>query len=55
MWVKEGWGWSCRGGVNQQGWGGVHHAVKLPKNDSLQNQYLTQPKSYLEEVQNLTF
>ena len=27
-------------------WGGVGHAVKQPKNDSPQNQDLTQPKSF---------
>ena len=31
------------------------HAVKQPKNDSPQNQDLTQPKSILEGVQNPSF
>ena len=38
-----------------QGWDGVGHGVKQPKNDSPQNQDLTQPKSILEGVQNLSF
>ena len=38
-----------------QGWGGVGHAVKQPKNDSPQNQDLTPPKSFLEGVQNPSF
>ena len=38
-----------------QGYGGVGHVVKQPKNDSPQNQDLTPPKSFLEGVQNLNF
>ena len=38
-----------------QGWDGVGHGVKQPKNDSPQNQDLTQPKSILEGVQNPSF
>ena len=40
---RVGWSGSYRGGVG--------HAVKQPKNDSPQNQDLTQPKSFLEGVQ----
>ena len=35
--------------------GGVGHAVKQLKNDSPQNQDLTQPKSFLKGVQNSSF
>ena len=38
-----------------QGFGGVGHAVKQPKNYSPQNQDLTPPKSFLEGLQNLSF
>ena len=38
-----------------QGWDGVGHGVKQPKNDSPQNQDLTPPKSFLEGVQNPSF
>ena len=38
-----------------QGYGGVGHAAKQPKNDSPQNEDLTPPKSFLEGVQNLSF
>ena len=38
-----------------QGWDGVGHAVKQPKNDSPQNHDLTPPKSFLEGVQNPRF
>ena len=44
-----GWSESYRGGV---GWG---HAVNNLRNDSPQNQDLTQPKSILEGVQNPSF
>ena len=38
-----------------QGWDGVGHGVKQPKNDSPQNQDLTQPKSILKGIQNPSF
>ena len=38
-----------------QGWGGVGHAVKQPKNGSPQNQDLTPPKLFFEGVQNPNF
>ena len=38
-----------------QGWDGVGHGVKQPKNDSPKNQDLTPPKSILEGLQNPSF
>ena len=38
-----------------QGWDGVGHGVKQPKNDSPQNQDLTQPKSILKGHKILSF
>ena len=38
-----------------QGWGGVGHTEKQPKNDYPWNQDLTPPKSFLKGVHNLSF
>ena len=50
-----GWGGSCRSGRGHTGVGWVGHAVKQAKNDSPQNQDSSQPKSFLDRVQNPNF
>ena len=54
-WGGVGHAWVGWGGVGHTGVGWVGYGVKQPKNDSPQNQDLTQPKSFLEGVQNPSF